>query len=140
MIRSHFYDLHLCKRNQYMLEGRFLANTNKSAAWTSKISNIIDAILIFYLRMKPRNTLINNMYLIFRIPTYHPSLLLQRITTGNRGLALLNSQFIHIRFISIMLQGLSLAFPSGILILNKFILLFRFYYFLSFYFSLRGRF
>ena len=66
--------------DMYMKKPSFLCDSDKSSAAASKISNKVLILIVLNLRVKPRDTLINNVDFIFGVSADGSAMLFERKT------------------------------------------------------------
>ncbi len=82
-----------------MKKSGFLSDSDKSATAAAQIANKVLILIVFNLSMKARHTLINNVNLIFGMPTNGPTMFFERKARGQGRLALLDDKFVDLFFL-----------------------------------------
>lgn len=93
----------------YMKKSGFLSDSDKSATAAAQIANKVLILIVFNLSMKARHALINNVNLIFGMPTNGSAMFFERKARGQGRLALLDDKFVDLFFLFVFsLSALSL--------------------------------
>ena len=77
-----------------MLQLRLLRDADESSRTASTVLDGVGSDFVVDLSMETRDVLIDDMYFVLGVASYHPSLLFQGIAAEDGGLALFDDQFV----------------------------------------------